>query len=70
MKLYTQKKLTYFSLVKIKLDGHELPNTLPDHLVPPSKRHLIANGSPTPGNAGIYPTISGSSSGEHIGGDS
>jgi len=46
-------------LVKIKLDGHELPNTLPDHLVPPSKRHLVINGSPTGGNAGLYPTISG-----------
>ncbi|CAF4164744.1 unnamed protein product [Rotaria sordida] len=30
-------------LIKIKLDGHELPTTLPDHLVPPSKRHLIKN---------------------------
>ncbi|CAF4273144.1 unnamed protein product, partial [Rotaria magnacalcarata] len=26
---------------KIKLEGHELPNVLPDHLIPPSKRHLI-----------------------------
>lgn len=25
-------------LIKIKLDGHELPNTLPDHLIPPSKK--------------------------------
>lgn len=25
-------------LIKIKLEGHDLPNTLPDHLVPPSKR--------------------------------
>lgn len=28
-------------LVKIKLEGHELPTVLPAHLVPPSKRHLI-----------------------------
>jgi hypothetical protein len=28
-------------LVKLKLDGHELPNTLPDHLIPPSKRQLF-----------------------------
>lgn len=27
-------------LIKIKLDGHELPNTLPDHLIPPSKKDL------------------------------
>jgi EH domain-containing protein 1 len=27
-------------LIKLKLDGFELPNTLPDHLVPPSKRSL------------------------------
>ncbi|CAF1184814.1 unnamed protein product [Rotaria sp. Silwood1] len=45
-------------LIKIKLDGHELPNTLPEHLVPPSKRHLISNGSSTNGNTSIYPTIS------------
>ncbi|KAG5263474.1 hypothetical protein AALO_G00265230 [Alosa alosa] len=25
-------------LIKVKLEGHELPATLPDHLVPPSKR--------------------------------
>ena len=34
-------------LIKIKLDGFELPNTLPDHLVPPAKRklypHLLLN---------------------------
>jgi EH domain-containing protein 1 len=28
-------------LIKLKLDGFELPNTLPDHLVPPSKRKLF-----------------------------
>jgi hypothetical protein len=28
-------------LVKLKLDGHELPNTLPEHLIPPSKRKLF-----------------------------
>lgn len=27
-------------LIKLKIDGFELPNTLPDHLVPPSKRKL------------------------------
>ena len=30
-------------LIKIKVDGHELPNALPDHLVPPSKRKLYPN---------------------------
>lgn len=25
-------------LIKVKLDGNELPNSLPHHLVPPSKR--------------------------------
>lgn len=25
-------------LIQVKLDGHDLPTTLPDHLVPPSKR--------------------------------
>ncbi|CAF4438965.1 unnamed protein product, partial [Rotaria sp. Silwood2] len=56
-------------LIKIKLDGHELPNSLPEHLVPPSKRHLISNGSPTNGNASIYPTI-GSGGEQNAGGDS
>jgi EH domain-containing protein 1 len=27
-------------LIKLKLDGYELPNVLPDHLVPPSKKKL------------------------------
>ena len=27
-------------LIKVKLEGHELPSKLPDHLVPPSKRGL------------------------------
>lgn len=27
-------------LIKVKLEGHELPADLPDHLVPPSKRNL------------------------------
>lgn len=30
-------------LVKLKLDGHELPNALPNHLIPPSKRKLFPN---------------------------
>lgn len=28
-------------LIKIKLDGHELPATLPDHLIPPSKKEAF-----------------------------
>jgi len=28
-------------LIKLKLDGNELPNVLPEHLVPPSKRQLF-----------------------------
>lgn len=28
-------------LVKLKLDGNELPNTLPEHLIPPSKRKIF-----------------------------
>ena len=27
-------------LIKVKLDGHELPVDLPNHLIPPSKRDL------------------------------
>jgi len=46
-------------LIKVKIDGHELPTVLPDHLVPPSKRHLVVNGSPGGGNAGLYPSIGG-----------
>lgn len=30
-------------LVKLKIDGHELPNTLPDHLIPPNKKKLFPN---------------------------
>lgn len=29
-------------LIKVKLEGHELPPTLPDHLVPPSKRGMVS----------------------------
>ena len=47
----------FFFLVKIKLDGHELPSVLPDHLVPPSKRHLIANETSASKNASLYPSI-------------
>ena len=28
-------------LVKLKLDGFEIPNTLPEHLIPPSKRKIF-----------------------------
>jgi hypothetical protein len=51
--------LSFSFLVKIKIDGHELPTVLPEHLIPPSKRHLAANESPTSGNASLYPTIGG-----------
>ena len=27
-------------LIKVKLEGHELPNELPAHLLPPSKRKV------------------------------
>ena len=59
-----------FSLVKVKLDGHELPNTLPDHLVPPSKRHLATNDGAAGKNSGLYPSIANSGSGEQISGES
>jgi hypothetical protein len=42
-------------LIKIKLDGHEIPNVLPEHLYPPSKRHLAP--SPSSGNNGMYPSV-------------
>ena len=29
-------------LIKIKIDGNEIPTTLPSHLVPPSKRELVS----------------------------
>ena len=29
-------------LINVKLDGHDLPSELPDHLVPPSKRGFQA----------------------------
>jgi hypothetical protein len=51
-------------LVKIKIDGHELPNTLPDHLIPPSKRHLATtnnNSSSSYGNSGLYPSVDNNS---------
>ncbi|CAF1154756.1 unnamed protein product [Didymodactylos carnosus] len=45
-------------LIKIKLEGHELPNTLPDHLVPPSKRNLLpTNGFNGNNNPSLYPVI-------------
>jgi hypothetical protein len=27
-------------LIKIKLEGHDLPSEIPEHLIPPSKRDL------------------------------
>ena len=58
-------------LVKIKLDGHELPSVLPDHLVPPSKRHLIANETSASKNASLYPSIAtGAGGGESTDGAS
>ncbi|KAL7677799.1 hypothetical protein ACOME3_004033 [Neoechinorhynchus agilis] len=30
-------------LIKIKLDGNELPSSLPEHLIPPSKKKLVQN---------------------------
>jgi hypothetical protein len=35
----------------LKLEGHELPQDLPKHLVPPSKQDLAAN------DAQIYPAL-------------
>ncbi|KAA3670137.1 uncharacterized protein DEA37_0011304, partial [Paragonimus westermani] len=32
-------------LVKLKVDGNDLPNPLPAHLIPPSKRADIPNGT-------------------------
>ncbi len=56
-----EKKFNYFFLlVKIKIDGHEIPNVLPEHLIPPSKRHLANNASSSSGNNGLYPTINNS----------
>jgi len=43
---------------------------LPDHLIPPSKRHLVANGSPASGNASLYPPIGGSSGEQNTNDDS
>ncbi|CAF1008461.1 unnamed protein product [Rotaria sordida] len=51
-------------LIKLKVDGHELPNVLPDHLIPPSKRHLTKNTNnmnPSYGNSGVYPTLGNTS---------
>ena len=31
-------------LINVKLDGFDLPDDLPVHLVPPSKKRVIANG--------------------------
>lgn len=27
-------------LIKVKLEGHDLPSEIPDHLIPPSKRDI------------------------------
>ena len=32
-------------LMKIKLEGHDLPGELPEHLVPPSKQQIVADRS-------------------------
>lgn len=58
----------FLLLVKIKLDGHELPNILPEHLVPPSKRHLVTGEGGGSKNPGLYPSIG--AGGEQISGDS
>lgn len=31
-------------LISVKLDGHDLPESLPNHLVPPSKRSFDGSG--------------------------
>ena len=31
-------------LINVKLDGFDLPDDLPGHLIPPSKKRVIANG--------------------------
>ncbi|CAF0913808.1 unnamed protein product [Adineta steineri] len=56
-------------LIKVKLDGHELPSALPEHLIPPSKRHLISRENTADGNASLYPTI-GNGGEQHVTGDS
>lgn len=28
-------------LINVKLDGHDIPTELPDHLMPPSKRNTV-----------------------------
>uniref|UniRef100_A0A914Z6M3 Uncharacterized protein n=1 Tax=Panagrolaimus superbus TaxID=310955 RepID=A0A914Z6M3_9BILA len=37
-------------LINLKLEGHELPNELPKHLVPPGKKDLKSSG-------GVYPQL-------------
>lgn len=32
-------------LIKLKLEGHEVPNELPMHLIPPSKRGIRGSSS-------------------------
>jgi len=32
-------------LIKVKLDGHDIPSELPEHLVPPSKRRTSRKAS-------------------------
>ena len=39
-------------LIHIKLEGFDLPETLPDHLIPPSKKRRLANGSSSTGGGG------------------
>jgi len=38
-------------LIHVKLDGFDLPDTLPDHLVPPSKKRLLNGGSVSDGDS-------------------
>jgi len=38
-------------LIHVKLDGFDLPDNLPDHLVPPSKKRLLNGGSVSDGDS-------------------
>lgn len=51
-------------LIKLKLEDHELPSTLPDHLYPPSMQSYkpVRDGAPgsSSGSAHSIPTVTGS----------